>query len=88
MRAQKASDVFTFPNTDFLFDSISAIKKFLKNLSVRISRVDWKVSILTYRFSRNFFITEIASDYGQGRIDFGPEAKIFLKGSPFFETKL
>ena len=66
---------------------ILAIKKFLKNLSVRISRVYWKVSILTYRFSRNFFITEIASDYGQGRIDFGPEAKIFLKGRLFFETK-
>ena len=69
MRAQKASDVFTFPNTDFLFDSISAIKKFLKNLSVTISRVDWKVSILTYRFSRNFFIAEFELDYGQGRID-------------------
>ena len=76
-----------FQNTGFLFDAISAIKKFLENLYERISRVDWKVSILSYRFSRNFFIAEIASDYGQGRIDFGPAAKIFLKGRPFFETK-
>ena len=83
MRAQNVSGVDRVQNTGFLFDPISAIKKFLENLYERISRVDWKVSILSYRFSRNLFIAEIASDYGQGRIDFGPEAKIFLKGGRF-----
>ena len=87
MRAQKSSDVVQFPNTGFLFDSISAIKKFLENLYERISRVDWKVSILSYRFSNSFFIAAIGFDYGQGRIDFWPEAKKFLKGRSFFETK-
>jgi len=87
VRAQKSSDVVQFPNTGFLLDWNSAIKKFLENLSIGFSRVDWKVSNPIDRFSRNFFIAEIVSDYGQGRIDFWPEAKIFLKGRPVFEIK-
>ena len=68
VRAQNVSGVDRVQNTGFLFDPISAIKKFFENLYVRISRVEWKVSILTYRFLRNFFIAEIASDYGLVRI--------------------
>ena len=84
MRAQKASDVFTFPNTDFLLSSNSAIKKNLGNLSIGISRVDWIVSNPIDRFSRNFFIAELSSDYGRGKISFRSEAKLFLKGEREF----
>ena len=88
MRAQDVSGVDRFQNTGFLFDPISAIKKFLENLYVRISRVDWKVSIPSYRFLRNFFIAEIGFDYGQGRIGFRSEAKVFLKGRSFLRQNL
>ena len=88
MRAQNVSGVDRFQNTGFLFDAISAIKKFLKNLSIRISRVDWKVSILLYRFSRNFFIAEIASDYGLVRIDFKTTTEWFLGGRPKIKPKV
>ena len=88
MRAQDVSGVDRFQNTGFLFDPISAIKKFHENLYVRISRVDWKVSILTYRFSQNFFITEIASDYGLVRIDFKTTTEWFLGGRPKTKPKV
>ena len=88
MRAQNVSGVDRFQNTGFLFDAISAIKKFLKNLSIRISRVDWKVSSLLYRFPRNFFIAEIASDYGLVRIDFNTATKWFLGGRPKIKPKV
>ena len=88
MRAQNVSGVDRFQNTGFLFDPISAIKKFFENLYVRLSRVDWKVSILTYRFSQNFFIAEIASDYGLVRIDFNTTTKWFLGGSPKIKPKV
>ena len=76
-----------FQNTGFLFDAISAIKKFLKNLSIRISRVDWKVSSLLYRFSRNFFIAEIASDYGLVRIGLPTKYGMVLSGEAKNQSK-
>ena len=85
VRAQNVSGVDRFQNTGFLFDAISAIKKFLENLYERISRVDWKVSILSYRFPRNFFIAEIASDYGLVRIDFKTTTEWFLEGRDILE---
>ena len=88
MRAQNVSGVDRFQNTGFLFDAITTIKKFLKNLSIRISGVDWKVSSLLYRFSRNFFIAEIASDYGLVRIDFNTTTKWFLGGRPQINPKV
>ena len=80
MRAQNASDVDRFQNTGFSNKNQSAIKKFLGNLSIRISRVDWKVSILSYRFPRNFFIAEIASDYGLVRIGLRTNYGMVLSG--------
>ena len=63
-------------------------KTVLENLYIGISRVDWKVSILTYRFSRNFFIAEIASDYGLVRIDFKTTTEWFLGGRPKIKPKV
>ena len=60
MRSQNASDVDRFQNTGFSNKNQSAIKKFFENLYEGISRVDWKVSIPSYRFLRNFFIAEIS----------------------------
>ena len=47
---------------------------------IGISRVDWIVSNPIDRFSRNFFIAEIASDYGLVRIDFKTTTEWFLGG--------
>ena len=88
MRPQNASDVDRFQNTGFSNKNQSAIKKFFENLYEGISRVDWKVSIPSYRFLRNFFIAEIGFDYGQGRIGFRSEAKVFLKGRSFLRQNL
>ena len=45
-----------------LSHEISAIKKFCENLYVRIETFQSTLEILTYRFSRNFFIAEIGSN--------------------------
>ena len=80
MRAQNVSGVDRFQNTGFLFDPISAIKKFLENLFRTICRVDWKVSIVLNRFLNNFFIAEIASDYGLVRIGLRTNYRMVLSG--------
>ena len=87
MRAQKASDVLQFQNTGFLFDAISAIKKFLKNLFRTICRVDWKVSIVLNRFLNNLFIAEIASDYGLVRIGLRTNYGMVLSGEAKNQSK-
>ena len=76
-----------FQNTGFLFDAISAIKKFLKNLSIRISRVDWKVSIPIDRFSRNFFIAVWFLNYGLVRIGLRTNYGMVLMGEAKNQTK-
>ena len=87
MRAQNVSGVDRVQNTGFLFDPISAIKKFLENLFRTICRVDWKVSSLLYRFSRNFFIAEITSDYGLVRIRLPAKYGMVLSGEAKNQSK-
>ena len=83
MRAQNVSGVDRFQNTGFSNKNQSAIKKFLENLSIRISRVDWKVSIPSYRFLRNFFIVDWFLNYGLVRIGLRTNYGMVLRG----ETK-
>jgi len=85
VRAQNVSGVDRFQNTGFSNKNQAAIKTFFENLYEGISRVDWKVSILLYSFSRNFFIAEIASDYGLVRIDFKTTTEWFLEGRDILE---
>ena len=87
MRVQKASDVDRFQNTGFLFDPISAIKKNLENLYVRISRVDWKVPILTYRFSQNFFISRDCIRLRSSQNRFQNNYRMVLRGEAKNQAK-
>ena len=80
MRAQNASDVDRFQNTGFSNKNQSAIKKFFENLYEGISRVDWKVSIPSYRFLRNFFIAAWFLNYGLVRIGLRTNYGMVLSG--------
>ena len=65
----------------------SVNKKFLGNLSIGISRVDWKVSIPIDRFSRNFFIAAWFLNYGLVRIGLRTNYGMVLSGEAKNQSK-
>ena len=80
MRASNWCDVDRFQNTGFSTHRTDFRKKFFENLYERISRVNRKVSILSYRFLRNFFLSSIRCDYGLVRIGLRTNYRMVLSG--------
>ena len=87
MRAKNVSGVDRVQNTGFSNKNQSTIKKFLGNLSIGISRVDWKVSIPIDRFSRNFFIAAWFLNYGLVRIGLRTNYGMVLSGEAKNQSK-
>ena len=87
MRAQNASDVDRVQNTGFSTHRTDFRKKFFKNLYEGISRVNRKVSILSYRFLRNFFLSPLRCDYGLVRIGLPAKYGMVLSGEAKNQSK-